>query len=199
MSPGIICTTKPHNIRRYSLLTSYLELGPTVIPSSNRTQTLFSGRILVSRADLSRALGHANITCIAITAYGMKSRNVLDHLGNLPLSSDRSVTSRYDIGLNYSSDDVPLIALTQWGRNSDGAQVPMLNQHVGSVNYTMHALQSDCKMVVYPRVLHQVKAQLPGGYAMPKTVEAFRNRMDAVYNCITRLSNTSRRNYRLLE
>ena len=50
------------------------------------------------------------------------------------------------------------------GRNSQGAQVPMLNQNVGSVEYQLHLCNTECKIVVYPRLLHLVKAQLPGGY-----------------------------------
>ena len=174
------------------------ELGPTVVPSGNTSPTLLSGRIPVTFADLSISLVSANIIHVAIVAFGMKAKLSLNILGDLPLSSDRSVTRRYDIGLNYSSDNIPLIALSPIGRNSEGAQVPMLNQNVGSVEYQLHLCNTDCKMVVYPRLLHLVKAHLPGGYQMPTNIKAFRKRFEAVYSCICKLSTISNRNYRLL-
>ena len=40
----------------------------------------------------------------------------LDRVGDLPLSTDRSVTRRFNIGRNYRRDSIPLIGLSNIGR-----------------------------------------------------------------------------------
>lgn len=84
--------------------------GPPVFPS-NSPYLFSTSTLCLSIRTLVEAFAIANITHVAIFAYGMKCHGHMDLLDVLPPSPPTNSVRRYDIGFNHQSLEIPTFAL----------------------------------------------------------------------------------------
>ena len=143
-------------------------VGPLVL--HNEAEAIFTiSRLPIFFGLLYNAFEVCLIKHVVVACYGMKEPYYFDLHGWAPLSTDDTVTRRFDIGVNKRSNEIVFIGVTDELRQHHNDKVfrmcSKLGQGNGSVCYlwTGHhreILQGSC-VTVYPLLMHQLKMRLP--------------------------------------
>ena len=163
------------------------KFSPLVIPSKH-SNSFVTGRPVVLLWSLLSALRYAGIEQIVIYGYGMKCMvHLCKELHNIPLPTTPIVLPRFDFGARFynplGSDHyaIPLFTLNNSVRN--GRVHKMFLAEGGSVevqlNFTGRRL-TYARYIVYPTVMHLLKALCRVEIQMPKQIISLRRKVQAL-------------------
>ena len=153
------------------------EHGPLVFPSL-ASRSFIRGKCAIPLSLLVEALDYADVPQVVFYAYGMKSTSATHELANYKLPRNPIVCCRWDIGANFvfSTPGIPLFSVDT--SLVDGRTYPMLLRSEGSVEIDLPT--DGCSLIVYPHLVHFLKAFCSLQVVVPSKLRALRNKMETL-------------------